>query len=118
MNLPEPGAPDELPNYVADPLARQDPQKLEAARDYINDLLAHYEALEAREIDDDVLADVDEELLDVQEDEDDALGGTTVVKKVPCGKDCDGCPHGPYEYRVHREGEKLVWDYVGPVAPT
>ena len=31
------------------------------------------------------------------------------------GKECNGCPHGPYEYRVHREGKDLKWEYIGPV---
>ena len=26
-----------------------------------------------------------------------------------------GCPHGPYEYRVHRDGKQLTWEYIGPV---
>ena len=40
-------------------------------------------------------------------------GGTLVVKRVPCGKNCRGCPHGPYAYRVKREGEHVKWRYLG-----
>ena len=58
-------------------------------------------------------ADDKEELVEVEDNDDTA--GTKVVKKVPCGKDCDGCPHGPYEYRVHRDGKNLKWEYVGPI---
>jgi len=39
--------------------------------------------------------------------------GSIVIKKVPCGKHCRGCPHGPYAYRVYRENGKLRWKYLG-----
>jgi len=39
--------------------------------------------------------------------------GTTVVKLVPCGKHCSGCPHGPYAYRVTKVNGKQVWKYLG-----
>ena len=57
-------------------------------------------------------ADENEEIVEVDENGDES--GTTVIKKVPCGKDCNGCPHGSYEYTVHREGKILVWEYEGP----
>lgn len=40
-------------------------------------------------------------------------GGCIVVKLVPCGKQCSGCPHGPYAYRVVKIGGKQVWKYLG-----
>jgi len=54
--------------------------------------------------------DAGEQIVDV----DDAEGGTVVIKKVPCGKDCGGCPHGPYKYVVRRERDSLEWEYKGP----
>src|SRR6056297_1084016 len=30
-------------------------------------------------------------------------GYTEVVKRQPCGHDCERCPHGPYVYHVTRE---------------
>jgi hypothetical protein len=39
--------------------------------------------------------------------------GAIVSKLIPCGKKCNGCPHGPYLYRVYRKHGKLVWDYLG-----
>jgi len=39
--------------------------------------------------------------------------GCIVVKLVPCGKNCHGCPHGPYAYEVHKSGGKQVWRYLG-----
>jgi hypothetical protein len=53
----------------------------------------------------------DEELLEVEKSE----AGTVVIKKIPCGKDCGGCPHGPYKYVVSREGDDLNWEYKGRV---
>lgn len=46
-------------------------------------------------------ASEDETVADVQE----GSSGTIVTKKIPCGKDCSGCPHGPYEYRAYRDGD-------------
>lgn len=62
--------------------------------------------------DGDDLAGDGEEVVDVE----DGGNGTVVVQKVPCGKDCDGCPHGPYKYVLGRDGDSLNWDYKGPVA--
>jgi len=39
--------------------------------------------------------------------------GCIVVKLVPCGKHCSGCPHGPYAYEVHKVGGKQIWKYLG-----
>jgi len=101
--------PPELAQYLLDAVDRQDADDL---RD-----LAHY-ALERaawldRDLDpDDLDVDDDEELVDVVEDS----SGTKVIKKVPCGKDsCSTCPHGPYEYRNYRDGDKVRTEYIGPV---
>lgn len=40
-------------------------------------------------------------------------GGCLVLKLVPCGKDCNGCPHGPYAYQVTKVGGKQIWKYLG-----
>lgn len=100
--------PPELAQYLLDAVDRQDPDDL---RD-----LAHY-ALERaawldRDLDpDDVDVDDAEELVDVKN----TSSGTKVIKKVPCGKDsCTTCPHGPYEYRNYREGDKVRTEYIGP----
>jgi len=39
--------------------------------------------------------------------------GCIVVKLVPCGKNCSGCPHGPYAYEVHKTAGRQVWKYLG-----
>lgn len=109
MSTERPTPPADLPAYVADPIERQGPDALESVRDYVDELLAYRRALEAEDLESDELAADDEEVVDVEENED----RTIVVKKVPCGKDCDGCPHGPYKYAVKREGDSLNWEYLG-----
>ena len=109
MSTERPTPPTGLPAYVTDPIERQNPDTLETVREYVDELLAYHRALEAQDLEDDGLADGSEEIVDVEENE----GGTIVVKKVPCGKDCDGCPHGPYKYVVRRNGDTLEWEYKG-----
>lgn len=112
MTADEPTAPSGLPNYVVEPLERQDRETLERVREYVDERIAYLEARAKQEPDDDELADSGEELVDVEESD----GGTRVIKEIPCGKDsCGSCPHGPYEYRVRRDGDTLDWDYVGAV---
>jgi hypothetical protein len=36
---------------------------------------------------------------------------------VQCGRQCSGCPHGPYWYAYHREGQKVHKRYIGKVRP-
>ena len=103
----EPAAPASIPKYVREGVERQDASALRELAAWAEDL-AEYREQRPIEVDE------DEELVGV-EGGDDGTAGTKVVKKIPCGKDCDGCPHGPYEYRVHRDGKNLNWEYVGPV---
>jgi hypothetical protein len=35
------------------------------------------------------------------------------LERVSCGKNCKGCPHGPYWYAYWREGGKTRSKYVG-----
>jgi hypothetical protein len=34
-------------------------------------------------------------------------------EKISCGKNCRGCPHGPYWYGYWREGGKTRSKYIG-----
>lgn len=104
--------PDEIvPAYIVEGIDRQDMDTLKAIEEYARERREHLVALEARDLDDQELADDDEEVVEVAEQD----NGTVVVKKVPCGKDCGGCPHGPYKYVVRRSGDSLEWEYKGPV---
>jgi len=106
----EPTPSDEIPAYVVDGIDRQGVETLTAIEEYARARRQHLEALEARDLDEDELADAGDEVLDVEE----SSAGTVVIKKVPCGKDCEGCPHGPYKYIVRRDGDSLEWEYKGP----
>jgi len=35
------------------------------------------------------------------------------LEKVSCGKNCKGCPHGPYWYGYWRKGGKTHSKYIG-----
>lgn len=105
----EPTPPDTIPNYVQDGVERQSPETLREVAHWATELADWKDReVNVEEIQED-LPD-DEELDDVVDDE---SSGTIVTKKIPCGKDCGGCPHGPYQYRVKRNGESLDWEYLG-----
>jgi hypothetical protein len=36
-------------------------------------------------------------------------------ERVSCGKNCKGCPHGPYWYGYWREGGKTRSKYIGKI---
>ena len=105
-NRPQP--PDPLPNYICEGVPKQDNSTLRELRSWIDDLIEYRN-------------DISPEEIEVSDDEsleavDDTGETTTVIKKIPCGKDaCSTCPHGPYRYEVHREGGKLIWEYEGAV---
>jgi hypothetical protein len=107
----EPTPPEEIPTYIVEGIDRQDRETLAAIEVYAQECREHLEAVERRDLDEEDLADSDEELLEVEKSE----AGTVVIKKIPCGKDCGGCPHGPYKYVVSREGDDLNWEYKGRV---
>ena len=106
----KPVAPAIIPEYVRKGVERQDATILRQIATWCKELAEHREERPI-EVDD------NEELVEVNEDDggDSESGGTPVVKKVPCGKECNGCPHGPYKYIVKRQGKDLDWEYIGPV---
>lgn len=114
MDPTEPTPDDSIAAYIVNGIDRQDAETLDAIEQYARERREYEEAKEAAEIEDD---EVKEEVDDEEEivDTEDTDGGTVVIKKVPCGKNCDGCPHGPYKYVVTREGDSLNWEYIGPV---
>jgi len=67
--------------------------------DYANELASHREFVPTDELEE--WADDSEQIAGVTR----AHNGTIVLKEVPCGKkNCSSCPHGPYKYRVYRDG--------------
>ncbi len=110
MNVDNPDPPESLPTYITDGVSKQDIESLRELQDWIDQLIQYRNNLSGDEIGADV--DQDEKIERINNSGD----TTTVIKKVPCGKDaCSNCPHGPYRYEVHRQGDKLVWNYHGPV---
>lgn len=101
--MQKPRPPQSAPKYIKEGLPKQDTETLTELREYIDELI------EWRTEDIEIEAEDNEEIVDVEEDQ----KGAIVIKKVPCGKDCNGCPHGPYKYRVYRQGDEIVWDYKG-----
>ena len=105
----KPSAPASVPKYVREGVEAQDTPTLREIAAWCEEL-ADYREQRSIEVDD------EEELVDVENGGGDESVGTTVIKKVPCGKEnCSTCPHGPYEYRVYRVGKDLKWEYIGPV---
>jgi len=104
-----PAPPEEIPKYVADGLKRQGIPTLRAVIQYCEDLIAH---LEQPPESDEIASDDD-----VVDAEEEGSGGTIVKKMVKCGSDCtcnNGKGHGPYKYRVKRDGsEGTDWEYIG-----
>lgn len=108
---PEP--PDEIAQYILDGLDRQSVDQLEVIEQYARELREYRIARQNESVGEDEL-DLDEsdDVVDVEESEE----GTVVIRKVNCGSDCKGCPHGPYKYIVTPDGKGgQNWDYKGKV---
>lgn len=103
----KPNSPDSLPKYLREGLVKQDVATLNDVIEYAQDLIEYNTEIS----DEEIPVDEDEEITDIE----DSNKGTIIEKKVPCGKDCSGCPHGPYQYLVYRQGGDIVWDYKGKV---
>jgi len=108
MPVDQPQPPESVPKYITEGVPKQDDTTLRELQSWIDDLIEYRSDISAEDI------EVSEE--ESLEAVDDSGETTTVIKKVPCGKDaCSTCPHGPYRYEVHREGGKLIWEYEGAV---
>lgn len=99
-----PKCPSGIPKYLRDGLIKQNYDTLLDVQTYVNELL-EWQITPPDEIE----FDDDEEEVNTATE----TNYTRVVKRVPCGKDCGGCPHGPYVYHVNRQGGRLVWTYAG-----
>ncbi|WP_345779374.1 DUF6788 family protein [Natrinema sp. SYSU A 869] len=107
----QPEPPDSLPKYIADSVPKQNDATLRALGNWVDELLAYRQDVDAEEI----ITGGSKSIETIEESSD----GTVVIKKVSCGKENCKCQrgqlHGPYKYIVRRKGEKLDWDYRGPV---
>lgn len=105
-----PAPPDQIPDYIRDGVGRQDPSTLRAIADYASQLADEQERVSLAEIEETLKQG--ESIVTVARNGE----GTIVEKLIPCGKNCSGCPHGPYRYRVFRDDGTLRTDYLGPVS--
>jgi hypothetical protein len=109
----EPTPPDGLPDDMAEKLRELSDEELRKTIIHAQELLVS-EGEGPPEIE----PRPGEDIIKVAEHE----GYTEVVKRVPCGEDCDECPHGPYLYHVREEtlpnGETdLHWEFLGRTYP-
>ncbi|MCL9815202.1 hypothetical protein [Natranaeroarchaeum aerophilus] len=112
MTSTEPTPPNALPTAIVEAIEQLDKSELRAVIEYAQ---RRYE-FEQLSVSDRIEAGPGEEIVRIEENP----VYTTVVKRQPCGKDCEDCPHGPFLYHVQKvpriEGEsKLQWRYLGTV---
>ena len=108
----EPTPPDALPATVVEMIGQLDDAELQALIDYAQEWYEYAHL----SLSDQIEAASGEEIIRIEEYPE----YTLVVKRQPCGMDCDDCPHGPFLYHVQEEprleGEpKLRWRYLGEV---
>lgn len=111
-NNEPPVAPSTLPPDVIEALDQLNEAELRAAIDYTQERLRDIHPTITEQIE----AAPGEEIIRIQE----RAGYTEVVKRQPCGQNCDDCPHGPYLYHVREEqrpegGTHLHWVYLGRI---
>lgn len=116
----DPAPPAAVPQYIQEGLPKQDADTLREIRAYIDARLEYLETPPSEDEVEDVerrLEKVDEDDLseDAQEEyeEIDAPAVSMYLEKRSCGKDCSGCPHGPYIYAYWRDGDKVRAKYLG-----
>ncbi|OPY55303.1 MAG: hypothetical protein A4E49_00475 [Methanosaeta sp. PtaU1.Bin112] len=95
-----------LPKSIHDRLQEQDLPVLYEIRDIVASLIAEKEASLPEPGSD---REAMRELVEVRHS-----GSMTYrLERVSCGKNCKGCPHGPYWYGYWREGGKTHSKYIG-----
>jgi hypothetical protein len=67
-----------------------------------------------------LLAEIEQQPPEVPERADREVVEKTVIgaitfqlERVRCGKNCNGCPHGPYWYAYYRSAGRVVSKYIG-----
>ncbi|MDM7939889.1 MAG: hypothetical protein QUS07_06055 [Methanothrix sp.] len=95
-----------LPKSIHDRLQEQDLPVLYEIRDLVAGLILKKEA-SLREPSNDQVAG--REVVEERH----SASMTYRLERVSCGKNCKGCPHGPYWYGYWREGGKTRSKYIG-----
>lgn len=115
MSTPtEPQAPESLPKYLADGLPKQDDETLEDVQAYVEALLNYRELLAEEPIGENELPE-DSEIVE------EGSKGTILHEYRTCGDESCHCmsggeKHGPYQYRVYRDGDTVRKEYLGKAA--
>jgi len=107
----EPGAPDAA-SYVIEPLKRQAPDLLEKIGRYCFDLAEYKRYKNWEDVEND--PEIDDELQSKLKESSEPVRQEEMIR---CGKECNGCPHGPYifEYKWNPEKGKTESKYIGKV---
>jgi hypothetical protein len=106
----QPTAPGSLPKYIAEGLPKQNPETLEDAREYIDELIDwHQRPVEPADLPDNA---------EPVDGDDDGKKGTIVKQYRTCGDESCHClsggeKHGPYPYRYWREDGEVKSEYEG-----
>lgn len=107
-----PEAPPELSTHTVEVIDQLDEEELRSIIDYARERREYIHP----DITDQIESGPGEEIVRIEE----RTGYPEVVKKQPCAKGCDECPHGPFLYHVREEsrpegGISLHWDYLGRI---
>ena len=87
-----------IPKTISEVLEEQDNTVLQEVKEYIDQLISDRDG-----------ADLPVEIL-----EENRLGSVTYrQERVYCGKECKGCPHGPYWYAYWKEDGRTHTRYIG-----
>jgi hypothetical protein len=87
-----------IPKMIYEVLEEQDNAVLQEVKEYIDQLISDRNR-----------ADLPVEIL-----EENRLGSVTYrQERVYCGKECKGCPHGPYWYAYWKEDGRTHTKYIG-----
>jgi len=87
-----------IPKTISEVLEEQDNTVLQEVKEYIDQLIPDRDG-----------ADLPVEIL-----EENRLGSVTYrQERVYCGKECKGCPHGPYWYAYWKEDGRTHTRYIG-----
>lgn len=97
-----------IPKNISHILERLDLQGLFEIRDLLERMISEKEAFSNNQVSSGKESACREIL---EEKHTDAV--TYRLEKVSCGKNCKGCPHGPYWYGYWREGGKTRSKYIG-----
>lgn len=97
-----------IPRDVRDSLAKEDLPVLYEIRDFVAELISGKEMEKSRP----GKASDKRACREILEEKH-SNSITYRLERIACGKNCKGCPHGPYWYGYWREGGKTRSRYIG-----